>query len=168
MEFIHTGRVATIIEDVCSEANRKLSTGFTVYAEDSVRWAVEKAIENVPTYTTEELAEDVADSGEVLEDRGEDNRYYNTQDLIDAIDSAWAYNEVNVDNLIYTQDGVDIALAYPESWEFLTDYGYSLEDFDSLESVLFRAAVCFTDHVANELAYDGISAVKDEIEIYSA
>ena len=167
MVFIHKGRVASIIDEVSSEANRTLSTGFTVYAEDSVRWAVEKAIEDVNEYTSEELSEDVEDSGEVLEDRGEDNRYYNTQDLIDAIDDAWAYNEVNVDNLIYTQDGVDIALAYPESWEFLGDYGYSLSDFDSLEDVLFRAAVCFADHVANELAYDGIAAVKDEIKNYS-
>lgn len=164
MGYIHKGQVASIIEDVCDEANRTLDTGFTVYAEDSLRYALRKAMVGLHVYTRDEIEE----SGEILESRGEDDTYYSTQDVIDAFDDAWQYAEVSVDNLIYTRDGVDIALEYSnEAWQALGDYGYSMDSFESLEDILFQAAACYADQVANELVSDGIDNIKAELENYS-
>lgn len=166
-EFIHAGRVATLIEDTKDQAEERLNTGFLITVEDEFEYRVNDQLRFIPKYTSVELQEDVEESGEVLETRGEDDTYYNVQDVVDAIKESWNHAEIRVDNLIYTQDGVDIALEYrDEAWSAMADYGYGTDTCESIDNLLFTAAACYVDQRAHELFGEATEALIDAVETF--
>ena len=166
-EFIHTGRVATLIEDMKVHAEERLETGFLITVEDQFEYCVEKELEWLYKYTSDDLQEDAEDLGETLEDRGEDNTYYYVNDVVDAIRRAWDHAEIDVDNLVYIKDGVDIALEYRnETWDAMIEYGHSTETCESIDDLLFTAASCYVDQRARELFGEATEALIDAVETF--
>ena len=167
VEFIHAGRVATLIEDMKDQAEERLNTGFLISVEDEFEYRVNDQLRFIPKYKSVELQEDVEESGETLETRGEDDTYYNVQDVVDAIKESWNHAEICVDNLIYTQDGVDIALEYrDEAWSAMADYGYCELQYESIDDMLFTAASCYVDQRAHELFGEATEALIDAVETW--
>lgn len=164
-EFIHVGTLASIIEDAKESANFTFDTGYTVYGEDLLEEAINSSLRGKTTYTREEVLTDFED--EVLESRGEDDRYYLIDDAADACRTAWQFVEYTDAGLAYTEDGKGIASEYPEeSLGVLYDYGYELGSFSSLDELLFTAGACFADQKLREVIDETFYAVQSEVESF--
>ena len=166
IDFINATTVASMVDDAKDDANVRFDTGFTAYGEDALDYAVACALEELTTYTRWDIENDAPDAT-IDTARDDVDTYYMLDDVVRAIDEAWQGVEVSVDNLIYTQDGVDIAQSYSaECWEALTECGYSLEDFASLDNLLFTAAQCYVDHALRDAVDDAFDALKNEVSHY--
>lgn len=166
IDFINANTVASMVEDSKESANVRFDTGFTAYGEDALDYAVTCALEDLTTYTRWDIENDDPDAT-IDTARDDVDTYYMLDDVVRAIDEAWRDVEVSVDNLIYTQDGVDIAQSYgDECWDALTGCGYSLEDFVSLDSLLFTAAQCYVDHALRDAVEYAFDALKNEVSHY--